>query len=120
MKRHPCFDPYNFKDIAATSLPDNALLEISNHMKDIDLTDLKLELISFAKNYEVLQLTLPVSVDSDCEALCKKRAVCAHTIIGTNRLSERHTIMCIKHSNLFDFISDPSSMRTKFFDTKNN
>ena len=51
--------------------------------------DLKLELISFAKNYEVLQLTFPVSVDSGCEALCKKCAVCVLAIIGANRLNEK-------------------------------
>ena len=75
------FDPCNFEDIAATGLPVNALFEISNYMKNKDLTDLNLELISFAKNYEVLQLTLPVSVDSGCEALGKKCAVCALAII---------------------------------------
>ena len=83
------FDLCNFKDIAVTGLLDNALLEISNYMKDIDLMDLKLELISFVKNYEVLQLTLPVSVDSGCEALSKKCAVCALAIIGANKLNAK-------------------------------
>ena len=51
--------------------------------------DLKLELISLAKNFEVLQLALPVNVDSSCEASCRKCAVCALAIIGANRLNEK-------------------------------
>ena len=58
-------------------------------MKDIDLTDLKLELISFAKNCEVLQLTLHVSVNSGCAAFWKKCAVCALAIASANRLNEK-------------------------------
>ena len=43
------FDPCNFKDIEATGQPDNALLEISNYMKDIDLMGSKTKIDFFRK-----------------------------------------------------------------------
>ena len=56
-----CFDTSNFSDLVISGNPENRLHNIMKFLPDDDNDEIKAELLSFATNYDILKLSLPLT-----------------------------------------------------------
>lgn len=56
-----CFDTSNFGDLVISGIPENSLHSIMKFLPDADIGEIKAELLSFATNYDILKLSLPLT-----------------------------------------------------------
>ncbi|XP_077290366.1 zinc finger MYM-type protein 1-like [Arctopsyche grandis] len=85
-------DPANFKIIAEKGLDDIALDGVVKFFPLIKRGNVKLELVSFASNFDILKLLLQISESEDDSSSCKTCRTCPSCvlkILSSNRLHDK-------------------------------